>query len=1075
MSANRKNAAGGRAGQSATRTSGAADRSSSDVSVPPAQDKKNPGEAQAAASSQPMQGNSTPAPQPPSAPATPAETASPAVATPAAAPTGTSDSDRTTSATRGAAAATAANPQPAPMQQAKQTVLAPPKSTAPAATTPPQPRASAPVPSPAATTAAPATSPAATEQRPAVAPASPQSGNSARPTAGPSAQATPAPAPQATTGAVQVAPRPAAAPPPANSAISSAPPAAKPAAAAPAPAPRAAVPAAAAAPAAATPPKAEHAPVPTDLAAAKAPPATALTAKPMPAKAEPVAPPTTATPAKAEPAAVSERAAPPPVKPAPAVAKAEPAAPPPPKPVHVGSDVLAPDGEVNALLAADHRDPFAFLGMHDSWYGGPMLVRAFLPWAKAVTVLDAATGEPVGRLDRLREEGFFAGAIQGRTSWFPYRLRVSIDGGAVDIDDPYRFPPILSDADVHLLAEGSQLRCWELLGAHPRKMESVDGVAFTVWAPHAGRIAVVGDFNDWDGRRHGMRQRHECGVWEMFLPGLQPGRLYKFEVKTAQGDRLPDKSDPLAFALEKQPGSASVICELGRYQWRDGDWMEKRKDLAARERPISIYQMHLGSWRRKPEEGHRWLTYQENADELVGYVSDMGFTHIQLMPVAEYDSEASVGYRPLAPFAPTSRWGTPDQFRLLVDRCHQAGIGVLVDWVPNQFSDDAHGLSLFDGTHLYESSDPQQRRRPGGDGLVYDYGRREVASYLVSNALFWLEEFHLDGLRIAGIDGMLYLDYGRARGEWTPNRYGGHENLDAVEFLRRLNEQVYAQQPGIFTVAQENSAWQRVSHPTFVGGLGFGFRWNSGWIRDVLRYLSRNPVHRKYYHDELLRGPGGAFQENYVLPMSHEEVSIGRGSILRKMPGDRWQRFANLRTFYALLFVHPGKKLMFMGTEFAQEREWNSEISLDWHMLGDFMHLGVQRLIRDLNALYRSTPALYELDCEPEGFEWIDCNDSDQSIISFVRKAKDGRGSVVVAFNFTPVSRPNYRLGVPSDGFWRERLNTDAEAYGGGNVGNGGGLEAIHEPMHGRPFSLALTLPPFAGVVLQHVGDGRGD
>ena len=1044
MSANRKNAAGGRAGQSATPTSGTANRSSSDVSAAPVQGKgaaeKGAAEkAPAAASSQSMQGSSAPA-------AAPSTKASPAGAGPLA-----------TAGTPSAPPA-AAKPAPAPVPP----VTAAPKSadSQPAALPP--------------SAAAPSVRPSAPPAKgPLQAPGSPTSPAQTKPTGQPAASsvAKPAPAPAAPPKPMQAASAPTAVPvmdkpaatiPPAS--------AAKPAVATPAPAPKptAAAPALAAAP---VPSSAASQPAAAALRPAAPTPVTptAVPTPPVPPKAE-------ASPPQAEPAPVRtvSPAAPPKPEAGPAAAKAAPAAPIPPQPVHVGHDVLAPDGEVNALLAADHRDPFAFLGMHDSWFGGPMLVRAFLPWAKAVTVLDAATGEPVGRLDRLREEGFFAGAIQGRTAWFPYRLRVSIDGGAVDIDDPYRFPPILSESEVHLLAEGSELRCWELLGAHPRRMEGVDGVAFSVWAPHAGRVAVVGDFNDWDGRRHGMRLRHEGGIWEIFLPGLQPGRLYKFEIKTGHGDRLPDKSDPLAFAMENQPGSASVICDIAQYQWRDGDWMAKRSGFVAREQPISIYQMHLGSWRRKPEEGHRWLTYQENADELVGYVSDMGFTHIQLMPVAEYDGEASVGYRPLAPFAPTSRWGTPDQFRLLVDRCHQAGIGVLVDWVPNQFSDNPHGLALFDGTCLYESSDPQQRRRPGGDGLVYDYGRREVASYLVSNALFWLEEYHLDGLRIAGIDGMLYLDYGRARGEWTPNRYGGHENLDAVEFLRRLNEQVYAQKPGIFTVAQENSTWQRISHPTFVGGLGFGFRWNTTWIRDVLRYLSRNPVHRKYYHDELLRGPGGAFQENFLLPMSHEEVSIGRGSILRKMPGDRWQRFANLRTFYALLFVHPGKKLMFMGTEFAQEREWNSDISLDWHMLGDFMHLGVQRLIRDLNALYRSTPALYEQDCEPEGFEWIDCNDSDQSIISFVRKAKDGRGSIVVVFNFTPVSRPNYRLGVPSDGFWQERLNTDAEAYGGGNVGNGGGLEAMHEPMHGRPFSLGLTLPPFAAVVLQHVGHQRG-
>lgn len=733
-------------------------------------------------------------------------------------------------------------------------------------------------------------------------------------------------------------------------------------------------------------------------------------------------------------------------------------------------DKLAPDGEVDAVLRADHRDPFAFLGMHPAWYEGPMVVRAFLPWAKGATVLDAATGAPVAQLERIRDEGFFAGAIQGRTAWFAYRLRVAIEGGEIDIDDPYRFPAILDDADVHLLAEGNHLRSWEKLGAHPLTMQGVAGVAFTVWAPHAGRVAVVGDFNDWDGRRHGMRLRHECGIWEIFLPGLQEGRLYKFEIKASGGGVLPDKSDPVAFRMESLPGTASVICDLGKYRWGDRGWMAKRHSFVARERPVSIYQLHLGSWRRKPEEGHRWLSYQEHADELIGYVHDMGFTHVQLMPVAEYDTEASVGYQPLCPYAPTSRWGTPDQFRLLVDRCHQAGIGVLVDWVPNYFSEDPHGLTLFDGTHLYEHADPQQRRRPTGSGLVYDFGRREVVNYLIANALFWLDQYHLDGFRIPAVESMLYLDYGRSRGEWTPNRYGGHENLEAVEFLRRLNEHVYAQQPGVFTVAQENSAWQRVSHPTFVGGLGFGFRWNTPWVRDTLRYLSRNPVHRKYYHDELLRGPGGAFHENFVLPMSHEEMSIGRGSIVRKMPGDRWQRFANLRTYYALMFTHPGKKLLFMGTEFAQEREWNSEISLDWHLLGDPMHLGVQRVVRDLNALYRTSPALYEQDCEPEGFEWIDCNDSDQSVVSFLRKSKDGKGSMAIVCNFTPVVRPQYRLGVPAGGFWQERVNTDAEAYGGGNVGNDGGVEASNEPMHGRPFSLTLKLPPFAAVVLEHKG-----
>jgi 1,4-alpha-glucan branching enzyme len=738
-----------------------------------------------------------------------------------------------------------------------------------------------------------------------------------------------------------------------------------------------------------------------------------------------------------------------------------------PGPAPVDRHRLAPESEVNAVLCADHRDSFGFVGMHAIGSEGLLVVRAFLPTAGSVIVLDAATGEPVTTLERIRAEGFFAGGISA-TERFDYRLRVTTDVGTCDIDDPYRFPPVLSATDVQLLAEGSHLNSYEKLGAHLTSMQGVAGVAFTVWAPHAGRVAVIGDFNDWDGRRHGMRLRHECGVWEIFLPGIEAGSLYKFEIKSSSGIRLIDKSDPCAFRIEHPPGSAAIICDLDRPAWRDGEWMERRRSFDARRSPVAIYEAHLGSWRRKPEEGHRWLTYQEHADELVGYVADMGFTHLQLMPVSEFEDDASLGYLPSALYAPTSRWGTPEQFQLLVDRCHQAGIGVIVDWVPNQFTDGPRGLGTFDGTHLYEHSDPRQRRNPGSNALTYDYGRREVANYLTANALFWLDKYHLDALRVPAVETMLYLDYGRARGEWAPNRFGGHENLEAIDFLRRLNEHVYARHPGAFTIAEENSAWQRVSHPTFVGGLGFGFRWNPGWVRQTLRYLSRNPVHRKYYHDELLQGPAEAFRENYILPLAHTEVSVGKGSMLSKMPGDRWQRFAQVRSYYALMYTHPGKKLLFMGTEFAQEREWNSEISLDWHELGDPMHLGVQRLVRDLNALYRTTPALHEQDCEPEGFSWIDCNDSDQSVISFLRLARDGRGTVAVVCNFTPVARPRYRIGVPDGGFYQERLNSDAQAYGGANIGNEGGVEASAEPMHGRPFSLTLKLPPFATVVLEH-------
>jgi len=805
---------------------------------------------------------------------------------------------------------------------------------------------------------------------------------------------------------------------------------------------------------------------------AAAKPATAPTASPPPASPPASPPPAAAAPAAA-PSAASRTATPAAAAPKPAEVK--PAEPKPaPKPVHIPRERLAPDGDVHAILSADHRDPFGFLGLHALEPGGPLLVRAFLPQARAASLIDATTGAVIAPLEKLRDEGFFAGAVPGRSEWFPYRFRIATELGEMEVDDPYRFGAVLSELDAHLLAEGSHQKLYDKLGAHVTTVDGVAGTAFAVWAPHAGRVAVIGDFNGWDGRRHGMRLRHECGVWEIFLPGVDPGSLYKYEIKAPDGGKLSDKSDPVAFYSERSPGTASIVCDLEHYTWGDAAWMQARKTFVPRESPISIYQIHLGSWRRKPEEGHRWLSYQEMADEVVGYVKDLGFTHIQLLPIAEYEDEASLGFQPLAPFAPTSRWGRPEQLRLIVDRCHQAGIGVLIDWVANRFAEDVRGLASFDGTHLYEHPNPQQRYLPGTPGvLCWDYGRREVANFLVANALFWIDKYHLDGLRVPDVEKMLYLDYGRARGDWTPNRFGGHENLEAVAFLRRMNEEVYAANPGIFTVAEENSAWQRLSHPTFVGGMGFGFRWNTQWVNDTLRYLSRNPVHRKYYHEEVVRGLATAFQENYVLPLSHADVAFGRRSLLSKMPGDRWQRFANLRTYYALMYAHPGKKLLFMGDEFAQDREWNSDISLDWHLLGDHTHQGMLKLVRDLNALYRTTPALHELDCEAEGFAWIDANDSDQSVVTFLRQGKDGKGLVVFVCNFTPVVRPNYRVGVPVGGFYEERLNTDAEAYGGTNVGNSGGVEAHAEPMHGRPYSVVLKLPPFAAVILEHTPGPR--
>ena len=790
-------------------------------------------------------------------------------------------------------------------------------------------------------------------------------------------------------------------------------------------------------------------------------------------------------------------AASPPVTPAAAPAAKLGAAPPPPpqpaKPVHVPRERLAPHHDVQAVISADHRDPFGFLGVHWLDREEALVVRCFAPEAKAVEVIDAATGRKVGGLERLHEDGLFGGPLAGRRERFPYRLRIETAIGTSEIDDPYRFPPILSDADVLHLAEGDHLDSYRTLGAHARTVDGIAGTAFTVWAPHAGRVAVIGEFNNWDGRCHGMRLRHDCGVWEIFLPAVVPGQLYKYEIKSGSGLRLTDKCDPYAFQVERLPGSAAIVTDLGRFPWSDARWMKARAAVEPHRAPISIYEVHLASWRRKPEEGHRCLSYRELADDLVGYVDYMQFSHVALLPICEYDLDASQGYAPFAPYAPTSRYGTADDFRLLVDRLHGKGIGVILDWVPVQFSDNPHGLRDFDGSHLYEPADPRQRHLPGSNLLTYDFGRREVANYLLSNALFWLDAYHIDALHIGDLARILYLDYGRSRGEWQPNRFGGHEYLEAVDFVRRLNEAVYSRFSGAFSSAEETSGWPRLSHPTFLGGLGFGFKWHPNWVREVLRYLSRNPVHRKYYHDEIVQGSATVFNENHVLALSHGNVASGRGSLLRRMPGDPWSRFANLRLFYAFIYTHPGKKLMFMGNELAQEREWNADISLDWHLAAAGPHAGIQTLVRDLNILYRTTPALHEGDCDTQGFAWIDCADADQGVIAFLRSpvrpadaqpagkasaghtaaagksdpAEDAVGSVVVVCHFTPVVRRDYRLGVPTAGFWEERLNTDAAQYGGSNQGNSGGVEAEPQPWHGHPYSLRLTLPPFAAVVIQ--------
>jgi 1,4-alpha-glucan branching enzyme len=720
---------------------------------------------------------------------------------------------------------------------------------------------------------------------------------------------------------------------------------------------------------------------------------------------------------------------------------------------------------VEKIISAKHPDPFSYLGMHPGPKGQGLVVRAFLPQAKRVHVVETAKGTVIAELLKVHDAGLFDGPVKRTGQIFPYRLRIDTDSGVQDIEDPYRFPPFLGEMDVYLIAEGKHLRLDEKLGAHLMNMEGVSGVGFAVWAPNAARVSVVGDFNNWDGRRHPMRFRVECGVWEIFLPALPEGSLYKYEILAKKGELLSLKQDPFAFFCEQAPGTAAIVYDLTRFRWHDDEWMQHRGKTVSCDAPMSIYEVHLGSWRRTPE-ANAYLTYYELADQLIPYVKDMGFSHIELLPVSEHPFDGSWGYQPLGLFAPTSRFGRPDEFREFVDRCHQAGIGVILDWVPGHFPTDAHGLGWFDGTNLYEHSDPRQGQHQDWGTLIYNYGRYEVSDYLLNNGLFWLEEYHLDGLRVDAVASMLYLDYSRRAGEWVPNVHGGNENLEAIGFLRRMNEVIFQSHPSVTTIAEESTSWPMVSRSTYLGGLGFGYKWNMGWMNDTLAYMSRDPVFRKYIHDRLTFGLLYAFSENFVLPLSHDEVVHGKGSLIRKMPGDRWRRFANLRAYLAFMFTHPGKKLLFMGCEFGQEREWDHDSGLDWHLLEDPTHDGLHRLVRDLNHLYRGVLALHQRDCEVEGFEWIDCTDVEDSVISYLRRGRDPNEIAVVVCNFTPIVRRGYRVGVPRGGFYIERLNTDSALYGGSDVGNAGGVRANEIECHGRNHSIDLTLPPLAVVVL---------
>nr|WP_321457345.1 1,4-alpha-glucan branching protein GlgB [uncultured Cohaesibacter sp.] len=713
-----------------------------------------------------------------------------------------------------------------------------------------------------------------------------------------------------------------------------------------------------------------------------------------------------------------------------------------------------------------HGNPFSVLGLQE--WEGKLIVRAFIPGASEIEVIDYETGGMIAELERDDfAPDLFAKPIEGKTERFAYKLRVTRGDHVWLQEDPYRFGPVIGELDEYLLGEGTHQALWKVLGAHILTHEGVEGTHFAVWAPNARRASVVGNWNNWDGRRHLMRQRGVTGVWEIFIPGIKEGETYKYELLNRQGQLLPLKADPVGFGSEHAPRTASIVRRLDGHVWHDEEWMQKRELGTKIDKPISIYEVHLGSWRRIQEEGNRPLSYYELSSQLVSYVKDMGFTHVELMPISEYPFDGSWGYQPVGLFAPTIRHGTLEEFRGMIEAFHDADIGVLIDWVPGHFPEDAHGLARFDGTALYEHEDRREGYHPDWNTLVYNYGRREVANFLSANALYWLKEHHVDGLRVDAVASMLYRDYSRKDGEWIPNKDGGRENYEAIDFLRSMNVASYREAPGIMTIAEESTAFPGVSSPTNHGGLGFGYKWNMGWMNDTLRYMSHEPVHRKYHHHDMTFGMHYAYSENYILPLSHDEVVHGKGSLLSRMPGYPADQFANLRAYYGYMWAHPGKKLLFMGGEFAQGEEWNHNESLDWHLLQYDFQRGVQSLVRDLNRIYRTVPALYKNDCNPKGFEWVQCHSAEDSVFAWIRNGDEGDAPVLVVSNMTPVERQNYRLGVPKAGRWIEILNTDSSLYAGGGRGNLGAAETEEISSHERAFSLSLTLPPLSTLYFQ--------
>jgi len=724
---------------------------------------------------------------------------------------------------------------------------------------------------------------------------------------------------------------------------------------------------------------------------------------------------------------------------------------------------LPPD-ELNSFLSGTHSDPFRILGPHR--VGDDLSIRIFRPDAQRIDiVLNRQANEPIAA-ERIHRDGFFCATVPGATRDLDYRLCLQNRDGSKQLTrDPYQYGPLMGEVDLHLFAEGQHWKIYEKFGAHLRTIGGEAGVYFAVWAPNAQRVSIVGDFNGWDGRVNPMRKLLGSGVWELFLPGVKEGAHYKFEIRTQAGALLL-KSDPFAFFNQHGISTSSLIYNLERYKWNDAQWMEARRTRDWPKSPVSIYEVHLGSWRRRADEENRHLSYLEFSETLLPYVLEMGYTHIELLPITEHPFEGSWGYQVTNYYAPTSRFGTPDELRHFIDACHQAGIGVIMDWVPAHFPKDAHALAEFDGTDLYEHMDPRQGEQLDWGTLIFNFGRNEVRNFLIGSALFWLDQYHIDGLRVDAVASMLYLDYSRQPGQWIPNVYGGRENLDAIYFLKRFNEVCYERFPGIITIAEESTAWPGVSRPTYLGGLGFGFKWNMGWMHDFLQYMSLDPIYRRFHHGNITFSLLYAFQENFILVLSHDEVVYGKRSLLSKMPGDEWQKFANLRMFLAWMYGHPGKKLLFMGSEFGQVNEWNHDTSLDWDLLQLPRHDGLRRLVQHLNYVYKNQLALWDQDDSYAGFEWIDFHDADNSVVAFLRKSRAG-DVITFVVNATPVVHHNYRLGVPEGGFWREIINTDAETYGGSNVGNYGGVQSEGRQWMGRQHSILIHLPPLATVAFK--------